>query len=233
MKRKKSFSVRAFISLLLGFSFLGLAVSGIVIYFAPSCSVAEEMGWTVAGISKTQWSSVHMTGALSFLAFAIIHIFIYNWKPILNYFRNKRTVASGSKSRSFRPEAITSIIVAVVVLGGAGALIFPFSLLSEGNDAIKDYYRDVSEFEGRGEGRGQNATLVSPDTLSQQAITFDFEEPIEAEHENDYERPRKGLEGEGRGLGGRDDEERGEGRGLGGRDDDERGEGRGLGRRQN
>lgn len=162
---------------------------------------------------------MHMTGALSFLVFAVIHIFIYNWKPILNYFRKKTPASSGNKSKSFRPEAITSIIVAIVVLGGAGAMLFPFSLLPEGNDAIKDYYRDVSEFEGRGEGRGQNATLVSPDTLSQQAITFDFEEPYDAEHENDYERLRKGLEGEGRGMGGRDDEKRGEGRGLGRRQD--------------
>ena len=160
MKSSRNFSVRAVISLLLVFSFLGLAVSGVVIYFAPQCSVAEAMGWSVAGLSKAQWSSLHMSSALSFLILAGVHLFVYNWKPFINYLKQKRVQKGETrKINLFKPEVLTSFVLAIIILGGSAWILYPFSLLPETSDTIKQNYREQSDFQGQGAGQGQQSAL--------------------------------------------------------------------------
>ncbi len=161
---QKSFSIRAFVSILMAFAFLGLAISGIILYLAPSCSVAERMGWTVAGLTKDQWSSTHQVTALFILILAIIHLFVYNWRTFMCYLRDRRSrrmaqrdreEAEGGWSMRIPRELIAAVVVAVVMYAGALTFIAPFGWLEEGRDVIKEHYREKDP--GGGEGRGRRA----------------------------------------------------------------------------
>jgi hypothetical protein len=54
------FNYRAFVSVLAGFTFLAMAVTGLVMFFAPSCRIARDTSWAVWGYSKEQWTAVHV-----------------------------------------------------------------------------------------------------------------------------------------------------------------------------
>ncbi len=164
-EKKKSFYTRGFVSLLMAFSFLGLAISGIVMYIAPPCSVAERIGWTVLALSKDQWASMHQVSALFILVLAIFHLFIYNWKTFMCYVRDRRSKRqadrdkeeSGTVTANFRmpKELVAALIVAVVMYAGALTFIAPFGWLHDGSEAIEEYYRkEAPSGTGRGYGTG-------------------------------------------------------------------------------
>ncbi len=160
---KKPFSIRAFVSILMAFAFLGLATSGIILYLAPSCSVAERMGWTVIGLSKDQWSSMHMVAALFILVLALIHLFVYNWRTFMCYLRDRRSKLMAERENEQNPEGkwlriprelVAAIVVAIVMYAGAMTFIAPFGWLEEGREAIKEHYR---KDDPGGQGRGRRA----------------------------------------------------------------------------
>lgn len=155
-----SFSFRAFVSLLLAFCFGALVVSGIILYAAPQCRVAEAIGWTVLGLSKNQWAAIHMTTALAGLSLAAIHLFVYNWHAFAGYLRRKqRREASVSK---LRPELAAALLMTAVLVAGAALLLPPFQWLADGHEAIQAHHREqvgIEESEidrgaGTGWGRG-------------------------------------------------------------------------------
>ena len=157
MKNKKmKISIRSFITLLLTFCFIMLALSGIFLYVAPQCRVAEEIGWRMLGLKKDQWASIHMTSALVFLILSIIHLLIYNWKTFVAYLKPR-----ASRILSMRPELLFSLLAAVTLLIGAALIVPPFSILPDTHDAIQMHYREKSGIddntderrEGRGRGR--------------------------------------------------------------------------------
>jgi len=149
-------SIRSFITLLLTFCFIMLALSGICLYVAPQCRVAEEIGWRMLGLKKDQWASIHMTSALVFLILSIIHLLIYNWKTFVAYLKPR-----ASRILSMRPELLFSLLAAVTLLIGAALIVPPFSILPDTHDAIQMHYREKSGIddntderrEGRGRGR--------------------------------------------------------------------------------
>jgi hypothetical protein len=161
---QKSFSIRAFVSILMAFAFLGLAISGIIMYLAPSCSVAERIGWTVAGLTKDQWSSTHQVTALFILVLAIIHLFVYNWRTFMCYLRDRRSRRMAQRDREqveggwwmrIPRELIAALVVAVVMYAGALTFIAPFGWLEEGREVILEHYR--AKDPGGGEGRGRRS----------------------------------------------------------------------------
>ncbi|MEX0680200.1 MAG: DUF4405 domain-containing protein [Balneolales bacterium] len=218
-KRASAFYMRGFISILMAFCFAGLAMSGIVMYFTPPLSVASVTNWTFLALAKEQWASLHQVSALFILVLAMIHLFIYNWKPFLCYLRrnqgnrkrdfdNKSVLSSDEKrdhgwcqavKTRIPRELMLAIIVAVILYAGAISLIAPFGWLYEGRDVIKENYQQgVPAGTGRGSGFG----------LHQEPLSG---HPEEQDQEQGYESGqnlRRGL-GREQGLG------RGDGRGAG------------------
>ena len=162
----RPFSTRGFVSLLMAFTFFGLAISGVIMYLAPPCSIAEQTGWTILALTKVQWASLHQVSALIILVLAFIHLFVFNWKVFTCYFRNMKSKRrrlrekqqenkqNESGIRVFRVprELFLSLLAAVVLYAGALTLIPPFGWLHEGSDAIRDYHRQEAP---AGSGRGQ------------------------------------------------------------------------------
>ncbi len=165
----RPFSIRGFVSLLMAFTFLGLAVSGVIMYMAPPCGIAGQTGWTMLSLTKVQWVSLHQVTALIILVLAVIHLFVYNWKTFMCYFRNMKSKRrrqiekqqemelNDSKIRIIRipREVYLSLLAAVVLYAGALTLMPPFGWLHEGSEIIEDRYRkEAPAGSGRGQGYG-------------------------------------------------------------------------------
>jgi len=164
--REKKASTRIFATLLLTFSFIMLTLSGICLYVAPQCSVAEEIAWRMLGLEKGQWESIHMTSALVFLVLASIHLLMYNWKVFVAYLK-----PWASQILPIRPELLFSLLAAVIFLIGAALIVPPFSILPDTNNAIQMHYREKSGIDdnsdGRHEGRGRGRRGEVVDELEQ------------------------------------------------------------------
>ena len=82
------FSYRVLNSFFVTFDLLILLVTGVVLYVVPHGRVAYWTNWELMGLSKDQWTSVHILSALLFLLVSILHL-IFNWKPFKHYFYHK------------------------------------------------------------------------------------------------------------------------------------------------
>jgi hypothetical protein len=87
-EQKHSFNWRGFVSVTAGLSFLGLAVTGVVLFFTPSGRIANWTGWSFVGLSRHQWIGLHICLSILFLIVALLHVF-YNWKCLVGYFKDK------------------------------------------------------------------------------------------------------------------------------------------------
>ena len=82
------FSYRVLNSFFVTFDFLILLVTGVVLYVVPPGRVANWTNLELMGLTKDQWTSVHLLSALLFLLVSILHL-IFNWKPFKHYFYPK------------------------------------------------------------------------------------------------------------------------------------------------
>ena len=130
--KNAKFNLRGFVSVLTTFSFLLLAVSGLVLFITPPGRVANWTGWQFLGLTKIQWGSVHIWFSFTFLLVSLFHVY-FNWKVLLNYFKNRV-----SRSFAFKREWTAALIVCVVLYVGTLAEIPPFSSLIAFNDSIKN-----------------------------------------------------------------------------------------------
>jgi hypothetical protein len=128
------FQVRGFVSLLLMLAFLVLSVSGIVLYVTPRGRVANWTEWTMLGLDKQAWQSIHMSIALLFVIGALLHLW-FNWNVFWCYIKKKATVALNLKV-----EMLAAIVVAGAVVSGAIFQAPPFRNILNLNYQIKDYW---------------------------------------------------------------------------------------------
>ncbi len=126
------FHTKAFTSLFLTFAFVALAVSGIVLYIAPRCRVAEDMGWTVMLLDKEQWESIHINAGVFFTLAVVLHL-VLNWSLLWCYLKAKGTVAVNRKL-----ELGAAVLLAAIVLAGCILRVPPFQSMLELHDHVKD-----------------------------------------------------------------------------------------------
>ena len=84
----KSFNRRAFVSVLVAFSFILMTITGLVLFIAPACRIARDTSWTVFGFDKDQWIATHVWFSTAFVIASAFHIYL-NWKALINYFKSK------------------------------------------------------------------------------------------------------------------------------------------------
>ena len=131
MNQYAVFRFRAFVSLLTAFSFVALAITGVVLYITPPGRVANWTNWTFWGLSKHQWGALHICLSTLFLIISLLHIWL-NFKPLMNYFASKAKAAS-----TLRLEWILAVAVCGIVCIGALRPFIPFSSLLSLNERIK------------------------------------------------------------------------------------------------
>ena len=128
------FKFRGFVSLLSTFTFLISLVSGIVLYFVPQGKVANWIHWTFWGLDKDTWGALHINSSLIFFIIIFFHIF-YNWKILLNYFKNK--VKGVFK---LRLELLSVTIFSLFIVLASLYDLQPFAKVMSWNEDIKDYW---------------------------------------------------------------------------------------------
>jgi hypothetical protein len=106
---RKKFSWKPFTSFFIFLCFVGLLLSGSVLYVAPPGRIANWTQWQL-GLAKEQWQALHTVFALFFIAAATLHL-VFNWKVLLAYLKTR--VHTGTSNR--REFAVASVAVLVVL----------------------------------------------------------------------------------------------------------------------
>ncbi len=186
---KQSFNLPAFTSVLAGLSFILMVVTGLVLFIAPSCRIAEETSWTVLGHDKDQWVAVHIWLSLAFVVASVIHIYL-NWKVLLSYFKSKVR-----KTWAFRAEWLAALVICAVLYTGSAAEVPPFSSLIAWKETFKH---------PEGEGSGRGAGLRRGQGTGQQLLNdAGHNQPDSAgEQQNNTEQHQRPEHGPGRTGGG-------------------------------
>lgn len=156
--KRPSFSWRALISVLVTASSIILVLSGIMLFVSPPGRVANWTDWRLAGLSKRDWSGLHVWFAAVFLVVAIFHL-ILNIRPLLNHLRNRRTRRLG-----FRWEWAVALVLCGLVFGGTRAGWTPFSTLLTFNERVKRSWEDP-----RARAPIPHAELLTLEELCEQA----------------------------------------------------------------
>ncbi|MBN2806529.1 MAG: DUF4405 domain-containing protein [Prolixibacteraceae bacterium] len=118
----REFKWRSFVSFGMFFSFLIMAVSGIVLYVAPPGRVFRWTNWHLLGIDLSQWQALHTLFSYLFIGFAISHIFSMNWKILFSYFTRKTREGLRRKR-----ELIGASLVILLFVAGTLFNVPPFS----------------------------------------------------------------------------------------------------------
>ena len=163
-KVQKKLNWRAFISILTGFSFIGIAITGVVLFFVPPGRIANWTGWTFLAISKDSWIALHDWFGIIFMITVVFHLF-FNLKPFISYFKNKIT-----KSFSFRAEWLIALVLCVGVSVGTILNTAPFANLMAWNESLKDRWDTPAE-----QAPIPHAELLTLTELAQQVSGVDLE----------------------------------------------------------
>lgn len=132
----RRFNWRAFVSIAAAVSFLGMCVTGVILFVVPPGRIANWTGWKIFGLTKHQWIGLHIWLSAVFMVVAIVHIYL-NWRPLVSYLKNR-----ASQSFAFRVEWVTAVLICGLITIGTLAEIRPFSSLLAWNEAIKHSWDD-------------------------------------------------------------------------------------------
>lgn len=136
VNKREKFHSRSFVSFFLLFTFVVLAITGLILYITPQGRVARWNGWTMLGMSKDQLEGIHTISSFFFLAATLVHLFVYNLKAIIGYLRNV-----GRKLNMLRPkrkkEFYAAVILTLVIFFGTLYSLPPFGNLVKLGDNLK------------------------------------------------------------------------------------------------
>lgn len=130
-KTKKSFNFRAFVSVLACLSFVLMAVTGLVLFFTPSCRIARETSWIFWGHDKEQWAAIHVWFSIAFVIASLFHIYM-NWVALTSYFKTKL-----HNGFAFRAEWISVLVICSIFYIATVYEVAPFSSLIAWKETFK------------------------------------------------------------------------------------------------
>ncbi|MHB0959463.1 MAG: DUF4405 domain-containing protein [Pirellulaceae bacterium] len=129
--------IRGFVSLLLALSFLVAVVSGSVLFMTPRGRVANWTGWTLAGLTKHEWTALHMNACLLMLTGSVVHL-VLNWRVFWSYIR-KRSVGFNLKW-----EMAASVLLTGAIVAGTLLEVPPLTLTPALSERMKDYWEGIA-----------------------------------------------------------------------------------------
>jgi len=130
-KVNRQFNWRAFFSVLMAISFIGMAFTGAVLFVVPPGRIANWSGWTLLALTKHQWIGLHDWFSIIFVIASVFHLYL-NWNCMICYFKSRI-----SKAFALRTEWILALVICVVVFLGTLGDVKPFSSLLAWNESIK------------------------------------------------------------------------------------------------
>lgn len=130
--KMNKFNLRGFLSISLALDFLVVLVSGIELFFMPHGRMAYWVNFTLLGINKTGWESLHLGSALLFVILTLFHLIAYNWDAFQRYFVRKK-----EKKVRFAEGMSACALVALAVVVSVAELP-PVSTLSNAGERVKE-----------------------------------------------------------------------------------------------
>lgn len=113
-------------------SFVLEIITSIVLYIVPHGRVAYWSDWRFWGLSKTQWSNLHINLGVLLLLAIVLHTY-YNWNAILAYLKN-----NNKKTDLLNANFLTACLVSIIFALGTLYELPPFSTILDFSSAIKD-----------------------------------------------------------------------------------------------
>jgi hypothetical protein len=174
MAKKKTFRWRGMVTLFLLLVLLVDAVSGIILYFSPAGSIARWSNWTVWGLSKYQWSAIHIVFSLMLLLILAGHLY-FNWRMLSHFIWDKmRQVVTLKK------ELAGAFTVAVFLFVGTLWGVQPLKAVTDLRETMKrsgsagfaagqvrGYSNRTTRLEDRQQSRGKNSPGNHSDSRQQ------------------------------------------------------------------
>lgn len=133
-RKPARFRFRSLVSVSLVLCALALAVTGAILFIVPPGRVANWTGWTLLGLTKDRWQSLHIGFAILFVLGAGLHAY-FNVKPLLSYFRDRER-----RTFALRREWVAALCLSALVAIGTLAGLPPFSSLIAFQEEIKRGY---------------------------------------------------------------------------------------------
>lgn len=124
--------LRKFISLSLVFSSIAMIYSGIMLFVSPKGRVAHWTNWQLFGLSKDEYSALHVNFMIIFTVGILVHI-VLNIKPLINYLKIKSKGVA-----TFSYELVASAFLTLVFTVGTLAQIAPFQSFIDFEDSVKN-----------------------------------------------------------------------------------------------
>jgi hypothetical protein len=155
---KPSLQLRALTSVLIAMTFLALGMSGAILFLSPPGRVANWSDWRMLGLTKHDWTGLHVWFSVIFLVTAGFHI-AFNFRPLMNYFKDRF-----SRRIGLRWEWIVALGFCVALFAGVRAGLPPFSSFLAFNEQIKRSWEDP-----RGAAPIPHAELLSLQELAAKA----------------------------------------------------------------
>ncbi|MBD3237432.1 MAG: DUF4405 domain-containing protein [Candidatus Eisenbacteria bacterium] len=116
--------------LLVGVAFLLLTI--LILYIVPHGRVAYWTNWRLWGLSKDDWTHIHINLGLLLLISAGLHVY-YNWGPLTNYLKNR-----SRRMVIFTAEFSAALAMIAVVLVTTHLGVPPLSWVLDLNESVKD-----------------------------------------------------------------------------------------------
>jgi hypothetical protein len=126
MKLKRIASLTAFLSMFF------ILLTSAVLYIAPQGRVAYWADWKLWGLSKDQWTAIHINAGILFLIALVVHT-CYNWKNITLYLKDK-----SRRLKVFTRDFNIALVLTLLFVAGTQFGMPPFSTVIDINTDIKD-----------------------------------------------------------------------------------------------
>lgn len=136
---RSSFRTRAFISVLVSGCFIALLWSGAVLFLSPPGRVANWTNWRIFGLTKHEWTDLHVAFSTVFLVVGLVHVW-FNWRPLVNYFKDRLSQRVG-----FRWEWLAALAACALVFGATRAKLPPFGQLLAWSEELKQSWEKTPE----------------------------------------------------------------------------------------
>jgi hypothetical protein len=136
--RSSAFYWRAFTTFLVVLGFFVLAGTGVGLYLTPPGRIANWSGWTLGGLTKTQWEAVHMVFGLLFVVAGGFHLF-FNWRVLLSYLRKHLTEGLRRKREIAWSLATTTALLALAI-----GDVPPVSAIAALRETVSNSWSDAS-----------------------------------------------------------------------------------------
>ncbi|MBL4903634.1 MAG: DUF4405 domain-containing protein [Desulfocapsa sp.] len=129
-------NIRKITSMTMFISFILMVVTSIILYIVPQGRVAYWADWRMLGLSKTEWSNLHINLGFLFLFAGLLHVF-YNWPAIKAYMKNR-----ARELTVFTPSFNVALLLSLLVGIGTYFEIPPMSTVINFSGSIKDSAAD-------------------------------------------------------------------------------------------